>query len=276
MSYQIRGLQLSLLIHAAVFVLITSITISEFRLGTPVVIDLGIIKEVVEAPAAVPPEEKKIEEKPPVDAIVPLPQRRWETIQNKGSVRAKRLKDPPKKIARGGKKEAPPVRQEEQTAPPGPALSQPADAHNTLLASAFSEDSAVAVLAPGGSGGGSSNAEGIEGGTGPSKSGSGSGSGAGGLANLTFGSALAPKYRHKEIPVYPSMARRLEKEGKVVLGLTIDENGSLVNIEVVEDARYGFADAAIAAVKKSTFIPSMMNGKPIRARALLTVKFTLR
>jgi len=72
------------------------------------------------------------------------------------------------------------------------------------------------------------------------------------------------------------MARRLGKEGKVVLRLTIDENGKLVNIEVIEDSGYGFADAAIAAVRKSTFIPPTMNGKPILARALLPVKFTLR
>jgi len=64
--------------------------------------------------------------------------------------------------------------------------------------------------------------------------------------------------------------------GKVVLRLTIDEKGNLVNVEVVEDAGYGFAEAAIAAVKKSTFTPPMFNGRPVKAGALLPVKFALR
>jgi periplasmic protein TonB len=281
MSYQSKGLQISLLIHAAIFMLITNTGISESRLSQPVVIDFGIIKEVVEEPAPVPPpEEKNIEEKPKLGEIAAPPKTKVETIQKKESVRAKKPKAAPKKIARAEKKETPPAKQEEikeqpATAASDPAPPQPSD-DNKILGSAFSENSAVATPAPGGSGK-SSDSEGVEGSTGPSESGSGSGGSAEGTSdNLTFGSASGPKYRHKEIPVYPSMARRLGKEGKVVLRLTIDENGNLVNIEVIEDSGYGFADAAIAAVKRSTFIPPKMNGKPIQARALLPVKFTLR
>lgn len=272
MNYQLRGLQVSLLIHAAIFLLITNIGISESRLNLPVVIDFGIIKEVVEEPAPVPPEEKKIEEKPKVEEIPAPPQTKIEPIQKKESpVRAKKYKAPPKKIARSEKREAPPVKQEEVMEQPAP--SQPSDADNKVITSSFSESSGVAAPAPVGSD--ESSDEGVEGGTGRLKSGSG-GSDEGTSDNLTFGSASGPRYRHKEIPVYPSMARRLGKEGKVVLRLTIDENGHLVNIEIIEDSGYGFADAAIAAVKKSTFIPPTMNGKPIRARALLPVKFALR
>ncbi len=281
MNYQLRGLQVSLLIHAAIFLLITNTGISESRLNQPVVIDFGIIREVVEEPAPLPPpEEKKPEEKPRVQELAAPPQPKIETIQKKEApVRAKKPKEA-KKIVRAEKKEAPPVKQEEIKEQPGspasdPAPPQPSD-DNKILSSAFSESSAVAAPAPLGSGE-SSDAEGISGSSGRLKSGAGAGSSDEGTSdNLTFGSAAGPKYRHKEIPVYPSMARRLGKEGKVVLRLTIDENGKLVNIEVIEDSGYGFADAAIAAVKKSTFIPPTMNGKPIQARALLPVKFTLR
>lgn len=275
MNYQIRGLQISLLIHAAIFLLITNTGISESRLSQPVVMDFGIIKEIVEEP--VPPEEKKTEEKPLVEAVAAPPQTKVETIQKKEpTVRAKKPKAAPKKIARAEKKEAPPVKQEEVkelSAPPASDAVPPPSDENKILSSAFSESSAVSAPAPIGSG---EPSEGVEGGTGGSKSGTSGGSDEGTSDNLTFGSASGPKYRHKEIPVYPSMARRLGKEGKVVLRLTIDENGKLVNIEVIEDSGYGFADAAIAAVRKSTFIPPTMNGKPILARALLPVKFTLR
>jgi len=105
----------------------------------------------------------------------------------------------------------------------------------------------------------------------------GSGRGGNGFSdNLTFGSgAGAPKLGYKAKAVYPAFARRLGKQGKVVLRLTIDEKGNLVNVEVIEDAGYGFAEAAIAAVKKSTFIPATFNGKPVKSRALLPMKFAL-
>ncbi|GAB6182409.1 energy transducer TonB [Thermodesulfovibrio hydrogeniphilus] len=91
-----------------------------------------------------------------------------------------------------------------------------------------------------------------------------------------FGTAQGPKFLHREIPVYPLMARRLGKEGRVLLRLTIDEKGNLVNVEVLEGACCGFTESAVEAVKKSTFIPAKIDGKPVLSRALLSIKFTLR
>lgn len=91
-----------------------------------------------------------------------------------------------------------------------------------------------------------------------------------------FGAAVAPSFLHREIPIYPPFARKLGKEGKVVLRLTIDERGNLKNVEVLETAGYGFSEAAVDAVKKSTFLPAKKNGKAVASRALLPVRFTLR
>lgn len=91
-----------------------------------------------------------------------------------------------------------------------------------------------------------------------------------------FGAAIAPTFLHREMPVYPAFARKLGREGRVVLRLTIDENGNLVNVEVVEKAGFGFVEAAMDAVRKSTFLPAYKNGKPIASRALLPVRFTIR
>jgi len=90
-----------------------------------------------------------------------------------------------------------------------------------------------------------------------------------------FGASVAPAFLHREMPVYPMMARRFGREGKVVLKLTIDENGNLKDVEVIDKAGYGFTEAAVEAVKKSTFLPAKKDGKPIASRALLPIRFQL-
>ncbi len=96
------------------------------------------------------------------------------------------------------------------------------------------------------------------------------------VKDVEFGSAEGPKFLHREMPVYPLLARRLGKEGRVLLRLTIDERGRLLNIEVIEGARYGFTESAVDAVRKSSFLPAKKEGIPIASRALLPIKFTLR
>lgn len=91
-----------------------------------------------------------------------------------------------------------------------------------------------------------------------------------------FGGENGPRFLKKELPVYPILARRLGKEGKVVLRLTIDERGRLVNIEVLENPGFGFADSAIDAVRKSTFIPAQKGDKTFATRAILPIRFALR
>ncbi len=96
------------------------------------------------------------------------------------------------------------------------------------------------------------------------------------VENIPFGSVLGPNFLHREMPVYPHMARRMNKEGKVILRLTIDEHGRLLNTEVVETAGFGFTEAAVDAVKKSTYRPAKRDGVAVLSRALLPVRFELR
>lgn len=96
------------------------------------------------------------------------------------------------------------------------------------------------------------------------------------IAETQFGEAGAPAFIHREMPVYPIMARRLGKEGKVILRLLIDKNGRLQGVEVIEHAGFGFTEAAIAAVKNSTFTPASRNGEKVMAKALLPVRFHLQ
>jgi len=94
--------------------------------------------------------------------------------------------------------------------------------------------------------------------------------------DVEFGTATGPKFLHRELPAYPMMARKLGKEGKIVLRLTIDERGNLLNVEILENAGYGFTEAAVEAVKRSTFLPAEKDGRTIVSRAILPIRFMFR
>lgn len=96
-----------------------------------------------------------------------------------------------------------------------------------------------------------------------------------GVVDTAFGEGDAPRFLHRELPVYPHRARSLEREGKVVLKLFIDHMGRLLNVTVVEAAAYGFTEAALDAVKRSTFAPARRNGHSVASRAVIAIRFRL-
>lgn len=100
--------------------------------------------------------------------------------------------------------------------------------------------------------------------------------GASGVIETEFGSSGAPAFLRRQMPVYPMMAIKLGKQGKVVLRLFINEKGRLLNIEVVEQAGYGFTEAAVEAVRMSTFAPAREKGVSVASKALLTIRFVLK
>lgn len=91
-----------------------------------------------------------------------------------------------------------------------------------------------------------------------------------------FGSINGPSFLKMVKPEYPRLARRLGKEGKVALRLFIDTHGRLLNVEIVEKAGHGFDEAAIEAVKASSFQPARLNGKPVDCKATLPISFKLQ
>lgn len=116
------------------------------------------------------------------------------------------------------------------------------------------------------------------GGSGLGASGEGPGSGAGGGSGpytAAFGSGDGPRFADQVMPRYPRIARELAREGTVLLLVTIDERGRLVNAEVLKRAGSGFDEEALRAVKNSTFHPAKRNGKPISCRAHLPIHFRL-
>jgi len=77
-------------------------------------------------------------------------------------------------------------------------------------------------------------------------------------------------------PEYPLRARRLQREGRVLLQLDLDRTGKLREAEVIEAAGYGFDESALAAVRRSRFAPATHNDVPVACQALLPVRFEIR
>ncbi|UCG79339.1 MAG: energy transducer TonB [Nitrospirota bacterium] len=90
-----------------------------------------------------------------------------------------------------------------------------------------------------------------------------------------FGMQDGPRFDVRVRPSYPLFARKTGKEGRVVLNLYIDESGELVDVRVIEGAGNGFDDSALKAVKMSTYLPARKNGRPVRSRTNLPIRFVL-
>jgi protein TonB len=97
-----------------------------------------------------------------------------------------------------------------------------------------------------------------------------------GPVEAAFGAGDGPRFLNKVVPKYPRLAREHGKEGTVLLRITIDEKGRLVEAVVVKGGGFGFDDAALRAVRESTFSPAKKDGKPIMCRASLPIQFVLR
>ena len=96
------------------------------------------------------------------------------------------------------------------------------------------------------------------------------------VQDFSFGGDNGPSFLTRAQVQYPLAARRKGREGRVLLRLTLDERGKLLNLEVLENPGYGFADAAIAALKKSRFSPASINNRPVASRVRLPIRFALQ
>ena len=106
--------------------------------------------------------------------------------------------------------------------------------------------------------------------------GSGADRGSNGPVERAFGAADGPSFLHRVVPSYPTFAKRLEKQGTVLLRVTIDECGRPCQVEVLQKAGFGLDEEAVRAVKESTFAPAKRNGKPLTCKALLPIRFVLK
>lgn len=113
------------------------------------------------------------------------------------------------------------------------------------------------------------------GGSMPGGTGTGSSYGYGGTVEGQFGRGEGPSFAYREMPEYPFAAKRLGKEGRVILQVTIDAKGKLEDVTVVEASERIFVEAAVDSIKKSRFLPGKKNGVPSRYKCKLAIRFGL-
>jgi periplasmic protein TonB len=89
------------------------------------------------------------------------------------------------------------------------------------------------------------------------------------------GDVLAGKLIFKVDPVYPHLAQVARVSGPVILEAIVDEEGSVIQIKVLS-GHILLRDAALEAVKRWKYSPTILNGEPIKVQSAITINFNLR
>jgi TonB family protein len=87
---------------------------------------------------------------------------------------------------------------------------------------------------------------------------------------------IKPKIKYQADKKYPNIAKKAEKEGKVILKATIDEDGIPRDIVALTNLGYGLEEAAIQMLRKCTYRPATKAGKPISLEVEIPVVFSLK
>jgi len=89
------------------------------------------------------------------------------------------------------------------------------------------------------------------------------------------GNVREPKKVFDVAPVYPTIAINARKEGTVILEVVIDESGVVSRTRVLRSEPL-LDEAALAAVKRWRYTPTLLNNVPIPILMTVTVRFTLQ
>jgi TonB family protein len=76
--------------------------------------------------------------------------------------------------------------------------------------------------------------------------------------------------------VYPEIAIRAGVEGTVYVMVFVDENGNVERAEVIKGIGSGCDEAAVSAIMQAKFIPGKQNGKPVKVRVMIPIRFKLK
>jgi Ca-activated chloride channel family protein len=75
-------------------------------------------------------------------------------------------------------------------------------------------------------------------------------------------------------PIYPAAARNSGASGKVVVEVTIDEQGKIIEARAVSGHPF-LQPAAVHAARQARFSPSTLSGEPVRIKGTINYVFTL-
>jgi protein TonB len=108
---------------------------------------------------------------------------------------------------------------------------------------------------------------------GSSAAGSGGG-GAPGAGKTISGGVLNGKALSKPDPPYPAVAKAARASGTVVVQITVDESGNVVEARAISGHPLLHA-AAVAAARQAKFSPTLLSGKPVKVTGTITYNFEL-
>lgn len=85
-----------------------------------------------------------------------------------------------------------------------------------------------------------------------------------------------PAFLRKIDPVYPASEQRAGTQAYVLAEITIDAQGSVLDIKIIKSAGSAFDNAVTEALKKSIFVPGYMGKEAVAVRVLVPFRFNLR
>jgi TonB family protein len=90
---------------------------------------------------------------------------------------------------------------------------------------------------------------------------------------LVSSGVLAGLLQHKVDPVYPDDARKAKISGAVVMLVTVDDHGKIVDLSALAGPEM-LRDAALNTVRQWTYKPYLLNGKPVFVKSQITINFS--
>ena len=85
----------------------------------------------------------------------------------------------------------------------------------------------------------------------------------------------SPRTRSQVAPVYPAVERNAGITGEVLVEFTVDETGRVLRPRVVRSTHAAFEASTLRAVEKWRFEPGKKNGRAVRFRMMVPVRFSL-
>jgi protein TonB len=76
------------------------------------------------------------------------------------------------------------------------------------------------------------------------------------------------------VPTYPSAAKNSGAQGRVVVEVTIDEQGRVVEARAVSGHTF-LLQAALQAARQARFTPALLSGQPVKVKGTINYVFTL-
>lgn len=88
------------------------------------------------------------------------------------------------------------------------------------------------------------------------------------------GGVLNGKALRLPVPVYPPAARSSGAQGRVVVEVTIDEQGKVIEARAVSGHTY-LQQSAVQAARQARFTPALLSGQPVKVKGTINYVFTL-